>query len=133
MKEHNKTYLVGEYFTTYKRAEIYMQLYSNFHNVENECLIEINDLLLTAQENNQPVSEVIGDNFRKFISNIYLAYYPFSFTKYIYFIHILAMLVSLFVILIFNNLPILKTESRSVHISKYICYHYCCTSDRWLG
>jgi len=108
MKEKNETNLVGEYYTTYKKAQTYMQLYSNFNHVENECLIEINDLLLAAQENNQPVSEVIGHNFRKFISNIYLAYYPFSFTKYIYFRHVLAMFISLFVTMVFNNIPILK-------------------------
>lgn len=108
MKGKNKTNLIGEYFTTYKKAQTYMELYSEINNAENECLIELNDLLLAAQENNQPVSEVIGDDFRKFISNIYRAYYPFSFTKHIYYRHVLAMFVAIFVTLIFENIPILN-------------------------
>lgn len=122
---NDETRLKGEYLTAYNKTEKYIQFYSNFNKIDNVCLIEINDLLLIAQENNQPVTDVLGSDLKEFVSNIYDAYYPFSFTKYIYFRHTFGMFVAIFVIIIFDllnkfDLHTLELSYLNLYVSTWI-------------
>ncbi len=104
MDDKKKSYLDGEYLEAYNKAERYVKLYSNYRETinGNDCLIEIQDVLLIAQQDEKPINEVIGDDFNKFIRNVYRAYYPFSLVNYVYTTHTFSLFIALVMVLIFS-------------------------------
>lgn len=96
--------LTGEYLNVYIQSERYVKLHINYKETinGNDCLIEIKDLLMIAQDSQTPTEEVVGNDINLFVRNVYKAYYPFSVVNYVYSIHMLSLLIALAIAFVFS-------------------------------
>lgn len=67
-----KVKLTGEYLNQFKKIEQFIECSDGFDNRKYECLEEILDLLLTAQEDGKASEEVVGNDIKTFCNNILL-------------------------------------------------------------
>jgi len=69
-KDEYKLKLTGNYLNQYEAIEQYIECSDSMYNKKEECLEEILDLLLTAQENERLPEEVIGKDIKTFCDNV---------------------------------------------------------------
>ena len=65
-----KMKLTGDYLNVFETIEQYIECSDSMYEKKEECLEEILDLLLTAQENGRVPEEVIGKDIKIFCNNI---------------------------------------------------------------
>ncbi len=58
--------LEGEYAEVFKKAEKYSMMISLDTDIQNEYMMNLADLLLTAQKKNRPVEKIVGKDQEKF-------------------------------------------------------------------
>ncbi len=66
-----ETQLNGEYRHVFAKAQLYSTLKSISDDVAEEKMLELYDLLLTAQTDGKPVEKLVGKNQNKFIKNFF--------------------------------------------------------------
>ncbi len=66
-----ETQLSGEYREVFARAQLYSTLKHISDDVVDEKMIELYDLLLTAQTDKKPVNKLIGKDENKFLKNFF--------------------------------------------------------------
>ena len=65
-----KVKLAGEYLSEFEKIEQYIECSDSMYDKKDECLEEILDLILTAQENGRLPEEVIGKDIETFCNNV---------------------------------------------------------------
>ncbi len=63
--------LEGEYKDAFRQIELYATMQQIDSNTENEMLMEIIDILLSAQEHKKPVEKIIGNDIEQFCEDFF--------------------------------------------------------------
>lgn len=66
--------LTGDYRTVFKQVELYATVNGIEYDTQNEMLMELMDLMLSAQKNDKPVEKIIGSDVEQFCKSFFSEY-----------------------------------------------------------
>ena len=97
--------LKGEYLETFHIAEAYLALKNGYIKDVDPAIAEVKDLLLQAQEDNEPVPSVFGDDLIRFLRNLEMAFTATPMYRRLYGVHTGALIMSLGLRWLFRTQP----------------------------